>query len=123
MKLKNFILISAIIFIIGCSNGVIQSCTNTTIYINQTVTVPAVCEPCHACAPSKEIQTVTVPDTKCQERQGEIIRNYADCLINLSHYTSLDSNACYAALDKCNNTLIDYTNRLNNISTYARGYK
>lgn len=112
------------LFIGGCEQS-LPACHNETIVINNTVIkeVSAACPNCTICEPCVQIiQQVnnTIYDTSCQDRQSAILQAYIDCQNNLTQSQQcLTDSYCMSALVNCNNTLQDYTNRLDNISWYA----
>jgi hypothetical protein len=120
IELTKWIGIGIVIILMNGCTPYIQTCHNETIIINNTVIkeVPSICPSCPECKPTEKIVYQT--DTSCQERQGEIVREYSDCLKNVTEcnneLSSFEDTDCGTQLSKCNETLIDYTNRLNNIS-------
>jgi hypothetical protein len=116
--IKCMIFLSIIFLFISCSRLPTPVCTNKTIYLDNIIYKenPANCTQLE---PLIEYKNVTVIDSACKERESEIIKNYAACLRNLSKLDYIEGGHCYNDLNSCNDTLIDYKNRLNNISYYA----
>ena len=97
------------------------------IYINSTCSPceckPAICQPIPECPECKpKIEKVLVENTKCEEKQSQYIKAYADCQKELINLNMISNDECYNLLIGCNETLISYTNRLDNISYYVDYY-
>lgn len=92
-------------------------CNNNATFIGNFSLKMQECpvQTCPECKP--EVQTVV--DTECMSRQGEIIRQYAQCLMNVTELQMEVTGDCARDLIHCNETLTDYTGRLDNISWYA----
>lgn len=56
----------------------------------------------------------------CQNKRQDLVLAYSKCLFNLSDINSKLDGDCYSKLQSCNETLIDYTGRLDNITHYAK---
>lgn len=112
------------IFLLGCKTEV-QSCTNTTVYVQNVTYLPApacVCGPCPSCSvcqvSTPVIKTEKVLDTSCQDRQSAVIHELADCMVNNTNMAMELNTDCYSQLMNCNNTVSDYLGRITNASDW-----
>ena len=115
-----YLILLSLLFLVGCTKTVY---IDRNITVENNITLPCVCQPvlCPACPePTTVTNTVTVPDTTCEANRGEIVRALADCWINNTKLENqmkgYDEGDCYEQLTNCNETVIDYIHRLDNIT-------
>lgn len=112
---NNIFFIFALLLLIGevgCERVIYQNDTSEPC---PECPICSVCKPCAVCPP----RIAKAEDKPQVDRQSEIIKSYAQCLRNVSDLQSQLDLDCIIEWQHCNDTLRDYTDRLNNISYYS----